>query len=436
MLDPRIILAGQGPDIVGSLSRGMEAGQQANQVRQQNDLAGLYKTQGAGILAGDQGALNAVAGIDPMAALGLKQTQQSMAFDAETMQMRRDQARAAAAEALRTQQAAMTQAEAAQEAQKLKTGLSGAAFFYQKGDKAGYEGFLRQNGLDPAQFAFEAFPAHAAAFEGVLEALEAFKPAVADPLKGAPSGYMFSEPGNPAAGVKPLPGFERTPGVVVQTGDMGTPAPQIGSIPQGFQAVFDPVTGGYRMERIPGGPEDRTASDAAARAGTLQQSNVVMDKISQAKDLLENSTWYNPATGFGAQRAATIGGTNAADYKAITDTIEANIAFDALSAMREASPTGGALGAISERELTLLGATLASLSQAQSAEQAKRHLAELETIYTRIMQKAAAYPNAEQFLGMAAPVTGPQAPPRAEDASLPPSTPRRLRFNPATGDFE
>jgi hypothetical protein len=383
-----------------------------------------------------------------MAALGVQSNRlgmdsQRLQMDAtrQSMGLQAEAAKRAAAEYARGISAEQRQAEAMQ----LENGLRGAAFFHAQGDRAGYEAFLAQQGIDPAQFAFDQFPAHAATMGGVLEVLKGFTPEVADPIKGAPSGYMFTDPANPAAGVAPLPGFERTPGVVVNTGDTGAPAPQMGSIPQGFAAVPDPASpAGYRMERIPGGPEDRTASDAAARAGTVQQSTVVMDKIAQAKDLLENSSWFNPATGFGAQRAAMIGGTNAADYKAITDTIEANIAFDALSAMREASPTGGALGAISERELTLLGATLASLSQAQSAEQAKRHLAELETIYTRIMEKAAAYPNAEQFLGGGAPAqaaapavnTGPQTPPRAEDASLPPSQPRRLRFNPATGDFE
>jgi hypothetical protein len=37
--------------------------------------------------------------------------------------------------------------------------------------------------------------------------------------------------------------------------------------------------------------------------------------------------------------------------------------------MREASPTGGALGSISESELGLLKATLGSLRQSQSQEQ-------------------------------------------------------------------
>jgi len=227
----------------------------------------------------------------------------------------------------------------------------------------------------------------------LADAIDMIAPQVA-PL--SPEGKLAADI---AAGFVPE-GTTKTPGVVVNTGDMGgsaVPPPQIGSIPQGFQAIFDPATNGYRMDRIPGGPEDRTAADAAAAAGKVQQADIALGKIKQAQEILNSASIFNPATGFGAQTAATIGGTNAANFKAVTDTIEANIAFDALAAMREASPTGGALGAISERELTLLGATLASLSQAQSPEQAAKHLAELETIYTQIMEKAAAYPNAAQF---------------------------------------
>ena len=78
-LDPRIILAGQPVNALGAMAQGTQIAQATNQARQQNRLAELYRQQGAGILAGEQGALNALAGIDPMAALGVQQTQQTMA---------------------------------------------------------------------------------------------------------------------------------------------------------------------------------------------------------------------------------------------------------------------------------------------------------------------------------------------------------------------
>jgi len=58
--------------------------------------------------------------------------------------------------------------------------------------------------------------------------------------------------------------------------------------------------------------------------------------------------------------------TEARDFKAELDTLKANIAFGELTAMREASKTGGALGQVSERELALLTATRGALDPAQS----------------------------------------------------------------------
>lgn len=92
-MNPGIILAGQTPDIMGNFSRGMEIRAQENALAQQNDLANLYRTQGAQILAGDQQALNALAGFDPMAALNVQSTQQGMRMREEELAMTKENAR-------------------------------------------------------------------------------------------------------------------------------------------------------------------------------------------------------------------------------------------------------------------------------------------------------------------------------------------------------
>jgi hypothetical protein len=56
------------------------------------------------------------------------------------------------------------------------------------------------------------------------------------------------------------------------------------------------------------------------------------------------------------------------------DTIGANMGFEQLQAMRAASPTGGALGNVTERELELLQAVQGSLQQSQSREQFQSNL--------------------------------------------------------------
>ena len=176
-MDASIILQGQPVNALGALAAGNDLAKQSNELRRQNALDALYKSQGAGIMNGDQNALNALAQFDPNAALGIKQTRQSMGFDAEKMGVLREQAKKAATEYAKQ----LSDADRAAQIAKIESGLQGAAFFYQNGDKAGYEGFLQQNGLDPAQYPFESFPATAAQYDGVLEAYKTFKPEVPKP---------------------------------------------------------------------------------------------------------------------------------------------------------------------------------------------------------------------------------------------------------------
>jgi len=55
--------------------------------------------------------------------------------------------------------------------------------------------------------------------------------------------------------------------------------------------------------------------------------------------------------------------------------------------MRDESPTGGALGQVSELELITLQATLGSLDLNQSEEQLINNLERLTVIYTNMLEK-------------------------------------------------
>lgn len=182
-LNAGIILGGQQIDVLGAMDKGRAMAESQIALNRQNALAQLYKEQGAQIAAGDQGALNALAGFDPNAALGVQQnllgmqaTKQDVAFSAEEMQMKRDAAKASATEALKAQADKLTAEQLAAEQKAMSDTLSGAAFFYQNKDEAGYNAFLQSKGLDPAEFPFQEFPAHAATVDGVLEAMKAFQP--------------------------------------------------------------------------------------------------------------------------------------------------------------------------------------------------------------------------------------------------------------------
>ncbi|PBB75210.1 hypothetical protein CK227_10485 [Mesorhizobium sp. WSM4308] len=70
-------------------------------------------------------------------------------------------------------------------------------------------------------------------------------------------------------------------------------------------------------------------------------------------------------------------GGQAASVQARLNTMKTQIGFTVLQAMRDASKTGGALGAISDRENEMLQNALASLDQAQSEDDLKRELGKI-----------------------------------------------------------
>lgn len=75
------------------------------------------------------------------------------------------------------------------------------------------------------------------------------------------------------------------------------------------------------------------------------------------------------------------------DFSAQLETLKANIAFGELTAMREASKTGGALGQVSDREASLLQAALGALNMSQSP---KSFNAQLQKIKDSILRWRAA----------------------------------------------
>jgi hypothetical protein len=113
----------------------------------------------------------------------------------------------------------------------------------------------------------------------------------------------------------------------------------------------------------------------------IHQMRGVIDAAEDAKGL--SNGWF--ATGFGADAARLIGGTTAADVKAKLNTIGANTAFDRLQKMRDESPTGGALGAVTENELAMLRDSITSLEQSQSDEQFRDSMDKVISSYQRVI---------------------------------------------------
>lgn len=114
------------------------------------------------------------------------------------------------------------------------------------------------------------------------------------------------------------------------------------------------------------------------------------------------------------------------------ETIKANIGFDKLQAMREASPTGGALGAVSDMENRLLQAVQGALDQSGDPKALSDNLANIKQMLgaLRLEKKQAFATDVSRFGGAARPQGAPPG------AGIPAPPPQRLKFNPATGALE
>ena len=160
-------------------------------------------------------------------------------------------------------------------------------------------------------------------------------------------------------------------------------ADQSGSL-VGGQVVYAPAPGSKGEADARAAEEKRQADLAAEQRGQTEkqrQADIVLERISKVKDLSKEFA----TTGFFSPIAKRIPGTPAYDANAAIDTIRANIGFDALQRMRDNSPTGGALGQVTEKETALLQSVMTSLDQAQSGPEFVAGLNRLERVYSDII---------------------------------------------------
>jgi transposase len=108
-------------------------------------------------------------------------------------------------------------------------------------------------------------------------------------------------------------------------------------------------------------------------------------------------------TGFVGSMTRQIPGTTGFDLSKTLVGIQSNLGFETLQQMRDNSPTGGALGQVTERELELLQSTWGSLEQAQTKEQFVSNLQRLKAIKTQFaVLKRKAYERDVSIFGRAA----------------------------------
>jgi len=142
-------------------------------------------------------------------------------------------------------------------------------------------------------------------------------------------------------------------------------------------AQAEATTRANQMEQARGTWQSGETKIRTSIATLDDQNTAITESIARAKDLLSN---------WSAQYGAALSSVPASDAKALSnvlDTIKANVGFAALNEMRASSPTGGALGQVSEMENKLLQSTWGSLDQ-------KGKISDLMTTLDRIQAQRTA----------------------------------------------
>lgn len=123
----------------------------------------------------------------------------------------------------------------------------------------------------------------------------------------------------------------------------------------------------------------KAKSDAQRQTARPKIEMALQQAESRKQNVQELITSIKPRVGawtaglFGSN-AAKIPGTPAHDLAKDLSTLQAIAGFEELSNMRAASPTGGALGNVTERELAFLQSVIRNIENSQSPEQLMRNL--------------------------------------------------------------
>lgn len=176
--------------------------------------------------------------------------------------------------------------------------------------------------------------------------------------------------------------------VDAQTGELVKDYSDLGKTPEGYKAVRDGNGDVVAMQPLPGSEAD-TKNKAAQQKQAQQKEaqnrygDIVTQDIDRALKGIDSASL--PVTGAIGSMTSNIPGTASHDVSALLSTIKANIGFDRLQQMRASSPTGGALGQVSDFENKLLQATIGNLEQSQSKMQLKQNLNRVYNTYMDII---------------------------------------------------
>lgn len=148
------------------------------------------------------------------------------------------------------------------------------------------------------------------------------------------------------------------------------------------EAAYEKKFGAEEGARAGTRPE-RKAKASGALSALKRQQRVVVENVD---DAIEQVT-SNPGimAGFIGDLVSNTKGTPQYNLAQTLLTVKAVLGFDRLQEMRANSPTGGALGQVSEKENELLQAINGSLAQGQSADQLLSNLKRIKELQADVL---------------------------------------------------
>ncbi len=133
---------------------------------------------------------------------------------------------------------------------------------------------------------------------------------------------------------------------------------------------------GEAFQKKVGTDTGEQAAGKVAAGSSLGSTLSSLDRLDAAANDLATDHDLGRVTGWSGILPNVPGGKGAS-VQARLNTLKSQIGFSVLQAMRDASKTGGALGAISDKENELLQNNLASLNQAQSEDDLRKQLSRI-----------------------------------------------------------
>jgi len=165
--------------------------------------------------------------------------------------------------------------------------------------------------------------------------------------------------------------------VTKRLGASSLPTLEIRENKDGTFQLYNSVTGAIGLPQ-------NTRDSAMLKEQKFQATYSAIKKLDATMGILgEAGELRKDMSAVGYALNSVIPGTDARELASKVDTIQANLAFDELEEMRKNSPTGGALGNVTEKELDLLKSAVSGLDPALGDEAFNKQVKLIQTHYDR-----------------------------------------------------